>query len=171
MKISKRFISLLFMVALSFFEIPLSAQTTTNSPEQTVEKLYKLVTFEAGDSPDWNAVKDLFLKDAVIVLRNTRTENTIYDLAGFVDEFKRFIEEDRVIESGFSETILKKQTMVFGDIASFLVLYEAKIPGTERKNLGVDQFSLIKKDGIWKIVSIINEVPTNDRPIPKVLSD
>jgi len=60
--------------------------------------------------------------------------------------------------------------MVFGDIATVLVLYEASIPGRNSPpQQGVDSFSLIKKDGGWRIVSIINEIPTPNRPIPEEL--
>ncbi|MEN8117671.1 MAG: hypothetical protein ABFS16_11870 [Bacteroidota bacterium] len=52
-----------------------------------------------------------------------------------------------------------------------MVLYEAKIPGTERKNLGVYHFSLVKTNGTWKIVSITNEISTKDRPVPEELCD
>jgi hypothetical protein len=31
----------------------------------------------------------------------------------------------------------------------------------------VDSFQLIKKDGRWWIVSITNELPTPDRPVPE----
>ena len=34
-----------------------------------------------------------------------------------------------------------------------------------------DSFSLIKKDGRWLIASVLNEIPTTDRPIPDVLQE
>ncbi len=62
------------------------------------------------------------------------------------------------------------KSLVFGDMANVLVLYEAHITGSSRPpQQGVDNFSLIKKDGRWWIVSVTNEIPTPDRPIPEVL--
>ena len=59
---------------------------------------------------------------------------------------------------------------VFGDMANIWVLYEAHIPGTPRPpQQGVDSFQLIRKDGRWWIVSIPNELPTPERPIPEFL--
>ena len=34
---------------------------------------------------------------------------------------------------------------------------------------GVDSFQLVLREGKWKIASILNEIPTPDRPIPEVL--
>ena len=64
------------------------------------------------------------------------------------------------------------ESTVFGDIAHVLVLYTAQIPGlmkTPRE--GVDSFHLRRKDGQWHIVSILNEIPTKDRPKPSVFQE
>lgn len=159
--------------AFLFFglNVYLPAQNNINSPDYVVEQLYQLVTFEKGETPDWEAVKELFLKEAVIVLRTSYTESAVLNLDGFVRDFVDFIQNKKVSETGFSETIIKKHTTVFGDIASFLVLYEAHITGSPRKTVGVDHISLMKKEGTWKIVSITNELPTAERTLPKELSD
>lgn len=161
--------SLLIFTLLAAPAFHLSGQNVIESPESVVDKLYELVTFKKGESPDWDAVKELFIKDAVIVLRTSYTESSIFNLDGFVEDFKNFIERANVKETGFSEKIIKKHAMVFGEIASFLVLYEAQINGSPKKTTGVDHFSLIKTNGVWKIVSITNELPTNERPVPKEL--
>jgi hypothetical protein len=62
--------------------------------------------------------------------------------------------------------------MEFGDMAHVLVLYEASIPGSERPpRQGVDSFQLIKTADRWWIVSITNEIPTIDSPIPAALRE
>ncbi len=161
------FIFILFFAAV----FNLSAKNYLQSPEQVVEKLYELVTFDKGENPDWDEVKNLFLPEAIVVLRTSYTETKVFTLNGFVDDFKNFIEKANVTETGFSEAIIKKHSMVFGDIAYFLVLYDAQINGSPRKTTGVDHFSLIKKNGVWKIISITNELPTDERPLPKELAN
>jgi hypothetical protein len=165
---TKLFLTLLF--ALNFV-VNTKSSAQKNSPEEIVDKLYELVTFEKGTEPDWGKVKELFIDEAIIVLRTSRTDNTIFDPDGFVSDFKRFIDDFNVKETGFSENILKKHGRVFGDIAWYMVLYEAKIPETEKQNKGIDHFSLVKKNGEWKIVSITNEIPTKERVIPEELAD
>ncbi len=173
MNFNKHFRKTLFVIVvlLMGLSVKLPARSSSDTPEKVVDKLYELVTFEKGNSPDWDSVKELFLNDAVIVLRTSYTETEVFNLNGFVTDFKNFIERAKVTETGFSETIIKKHSVIFGDIASFLVLYEAQITGSPRKTVGIDHFSLIKKDGVWKIVSITNELPTNERPVPKELAN
>jgi hypothetical protein len=133
-----------------------------------VEELYGLVTFEAGNSPDWDVVRSLFIPEGTVVLRTSRTETTVFSVEGFVQDFVTFIERAKVEESGFVERIVHTHGTVFGDMANIWVLYEAHIPGSARPpQRGVDSFQLIKKDERWWIVSITNEVPTPDRPVPE----
>ena len=140
------------------------------SAEQVIDELYDHVTFDPGTTPDWDAVKELFLDEAVIVLRTSRTDNTIFSLDDWVNDFVQFIERANVEKTGFVEKIVKKKVMVFGDIAHILVLYEASIPGSERPpQQGVDSCQLIRKNDRWLIASIVNEIPTPDRPVPEVL--
>lgn len=173
MTIDHRAVGLLALgMALAAASVP--AQTTsavgTESAEATVRRLYELITVEAGETPDWAAVRSLFVDEAVIVLRTSRDASTVFSLDGFVADFQAFIERADIEKTGFTETILRMRSMTFGDIAHVLVLYEASIPGSERApQQGVDGFQLIRTDGRWRIVSVVNEIPTEDRPIPKEL--
>ena len=138
--------------------------------EGLVAALYEEVTFPAGGAPDWDRVRSMFLDRATVVLRTGREETTVFTVGGFVQDFVDFIERANVRETGFRETILETEPLIFGDIAHLLVLYEAHIPGSDRPPLqGVDSFQLIRKEGRWWIVSVINELPTAERPVPRVL--
>jgi hypothetical protein len=146
------------------------AKDPLRTADGVVGELYKLVTFEAGASPDWDKVKSLFLKQAVVVLRTARDKTTVFSVEGFVEDFVRFAERRAVKEKGFSERIVHTSSTVYGDIAHVLVLYEAHTTGSPRPpQQGVDSFQLIQKDGRWWIVSITNEIVTADRPVPPEL--
>ncbi|MBL7110908.1 MAG: hypothetical protein ISS19_03085 [Bacteroidales bacterium] len=161
------FVFLFLCTCLTF-----SQDGSSESPDKTVQRLYDLVTFEAGTTPDWDEVRSLFIKEAVIVLRTSWDSCTVFTLEGFVGDFVNFIEQANVESTGFSEKILNMKTLEFGNMANILVLYEAYIPGSERPpGKGVDNFSLIKKKGRWWIISVTNELPTPDRPIPDVLQN
>ncbi len=115
-------------------------------------------------------MKSMFIHDAVIVLRTSREASTIFNVEGFILDFITFIEKAKVRETGFEEKIIRVKPLVFGDIANILVLYEAHIPGSKRPpQAGVDNFSLIKKEGRWWIASIIKEIPTTGCPLPAEL--
>ena len=166
-------LSFLFIFFLSIgFTQSYDSSSANSTTENVINQLYDLVTFEPGTSPDWDKVRELFHPDAIIVLRTSREANTVFDLEGFIHDFDEFAKTERIVESGFKEQIIRKNKMVFGDIAHFLVLYEASIPGTEfPPQQGVDSFQLIKQEEGWKIVSIINEVLTPDQPVPKELQE
>lgn len=139
--------------------------------EHVVRELYDLVTFPAGTTPDWDRGRALFLPEGVVVLRTGRTETTVFSVEGWIQDFVTFIEGRNVVETGFTERIVRTHAVEFGDIAHVWVLYEAEIPGSGRPaQQGVDSFQLARRDGKWLIASILNEIPTPDRPVPGVLS-
>ena len=145
-------------------------QGAHDTAEGVVTDIYDLVSFAAGARPDWDQVRALFIPEAVVVLRTSRDATTVFSLEGFIDDFVKFVEQSPAGEMGFRERILSMEPLVFGDMAHVLVLYEAHITGSPRApTQGVDSFSLIKQDGRWKIVSITNELPAADRPVPAVL--
>ena len=147
-----------------------SADDATRTAEGTVARLYELVTFDPGATPDWSAVRSLFVPETVVVLRTSRTASTQFTLDGFVQDFITFIERANVAATGFSERILRTSPTVFRDIAHVLVLYEAHIPGSPRPpQQGVDSFQLVKKDGRWWIVSVVNDLPSPEYPVPAAL--
>lgn len=168
---------ILILVVFLSSSLCLSVQAQTSSEENplstaegVVTELYQLVTFEAGSTPDWEKVRTLFIDEAVIVLRTSRENITIFSVQGFIDEFVNFIERFKVEKTGFVEEIKRTKSMVFGDMAHILVLYEASIPGSKMPpQQGVDSFSLINKNGRWWIAAITNEIPTPDNPVPAEL--
>ena len=148
---------------------PALAQTDLETPEGLIEEIYRLVSFPAGTTPDWDAVRDLFIPEALVVLRTSRDGSTVFSVDGFVEDFVTFIEQSDVESTGFTERILDMQTFEWGDIAHVLVLFDSDIPGDGREpRAGVDSFQLIKRDGRWWIASITNERPATDRPLPEL---
>jgi hypothetical protein len=164
---------LLFLILASPF--PARAQgalqaSPYDNPEALVRELYTLVTFNADKPPDWDKVRNVFLPQAVIVLRTSRDSTSVFDVEGFVQDFVTFIERSPAKQAGFEEKVVTVKAMVLGDIARVTVLYQAHIPGTKRPpQQGVDVFLLNKRGGRWWITSIVNEIPTPDNPVPEEL--
>ena len=161
------------VVVSAFPGAALPAQQEAQAPqtaEGVVTRLYELVTFPAGTTPDWDEVRSLFIEEAVIVLRTSRTGSTVFSVEGFVGDFVRFIEQANVEQTGFVERIVRMEPLVFRDIAHVWVLYEASIPGSGRPpQQGVDSFQLIKVDNEWRIASVTNDLPNADYPVPPPL--
>ncbi len=112
-------------------------QASAPAVGDVVAGLYTLVSASGGTMPDWEKVRALFLKEAVIVLRTSRTALTAFDLEGFIKDFVDFYErpfkrgETTVVprDSGFTEKVVRVKVWEFGDMAHVLVLYEAMITG------------------------------------------
>ena len=166
-------VSLVLLLAMA----PLGARAqtpATDSPlataEGVVRELYRLVTVEKGQVTDWEQARKLFIPEAVIVLRVSKDATTVFDVQGWIDDFVAWNEKAKVKERGFSEKIVVLEPRVFRDIANVFVLYEASLTDSERPpSRGVDSIELIRKDGRWWIVSITNDLPNAENPIPTQL--
>lgn len=155
---------------------PASAQappSVTGTPEGVVRELYRLVCVEKGGEPtDWEAVRDLFIPEAVIFLRVSKDASSVFTLQGWIDDFVAWDEKARVRERGFSETIVRMDSIVFRDIANIFVLYDAAITDSDHPpTRGVDCVDLVRKDGRWWIASIVNDLPDAENPVPARLAE
>jgi hypothetical protein len=154
--------------------VPLFAQdggeATEPSAEATVRELYDIISAEAGRVPDWEPVRALFIPEALIILRSSRDAMSVLTLDGFIEDFDEFYQVPQVKENGFKETNLDLESTEYGDMAQVWVLYEARVPGGGG-NQGLDNFSLIRRDGEWLVAAITNEVVFPGRPVPDGLFD
>jgi len=134
--------------------------------EQFVRDVYDLVSWTDADTPDWEVVRDLFIPEAVIVLRYP-PDLQVMSVDGFLLDWLRF--ENRLEDTGvtgFREAVISTRVTEFGDIAHVHVVYESSIPESGRPaRPGIDLWSLIRVDGEWKVVSVLNELPREDLPL------
>ncbi len=151
---------------------PAQAQTDETagdlrSVEQVVRDVYTMVSWTGGNTPDWEVVREVFIPEAIVVLRYP-PDLKVMSVDGFLLDWLRFenqLEEAGV--SGFQETVTSAATTEFGEIAHVHVVYETSIPDTGRPaRPGVDLWSLIRVDGQWKVVSVVNELPRDDLTVP-----
>lgn len=164
-------------LALLLVTAPVAAQNPPPAPgldtaEGVVRELYRLVCVEPGQSTDWEQVRALFIPEAVIVLRVSKDAMSTFSVQGWIDDFIAFNERARVVERGFTEKIVRLDATVFRDIANILVLYEAAITDSPRPpTRGVDSIDLVRTDGRWRIASIVNDLPTDQHPVPARLAE
>jgi len=137
------------------------------SPVALIEGIYSAVSAEAGGAVDWERVRSMFIDEAVVILRTSREKLTQFTVEGFIQDFKNFYQDPRVIANGFGEKILSMKTMAYKDIAFIATVYSAAIPEEVRPpTRGVDLWLLHKKDGFWKIASVVNEVIPAGQELP-----
>jgi hypothetical protein len=112
-------------------------------------------------------VRSMFIDEAVVVLRTSRDKSTQFSADRFIQDFKDFYQYPEVKANSFVEKILRIKTMVYKDIAFIATVYSAEIIGSQRPpTRGVDLWLLAKKDGLWKITSIVNEVIPAGQELP-----
>jgi hypothetical protein len=157
------------------------AKSTPQTAGERIAELYSLFgSTGGGHMPDWDKARSYFLKEAVVVLRTTRTTLTVFDVDGFIRDFVDFYVKPFKFptvtlvpkDSGFSEKIVKMKSWEFGDMAHVLVLYEAYITGSPVKpTVGVDSWLLTRRDGQWMIAAVTNELVSAANPIPPELRE
>lgn len=157
-----------------------AAQAPPQPAGDTAAAIYGLVSSAGGKLPDWDKVRACFLKEAVIVLRTSRTAMTAFTLDGFIQDFVDFYEkpfkrgEATVVpkDKGFTEKVVRMKAWEFGDMAHVLVLYEAQITGFGMPpQQGIDSWLLVRRDGRWFIAGATNEIVTPARPVPPELRE
>lgn len=168
-----------FSILLSVFSLILltgfdafTQTTDVKTVGDMIEKIYSDVSWEAGKEPDWNKVKDYFHEKAIVTMRSSQTLMSVFDRDGFINDFVTFWKQLNTAKRAFKERVVNKKVTVLRDAAYCMVLYEAHIPGSPRPpQKGVDNFHLLKKDGRWYIMSLINEIPAPGMEIPEELKD
>jgi hypothetical protein len=176
MKHTLVFIALFLCAALQVHaaDTPVTAKADLRleTAEGVVQELYRLICVPVGAKTDWEQVRNLFIPEAVIILRVSKTASNTFTVQGWIDDFIAYNEKAKSSERGFEEKIVRMSTTVFRDIAHILVLYEARMLDWSKPAApGVDSIELIRRDGRWWIAAITNDLPNEAHPIPAALKD
>ena len=151
---------------------PAKADPRLETAEGVVQELYRLICVPVGGKTDWEQVRNLFIPEAVIILRVSKTASSTFTVQGWIDDFIAYNDKAKSSERGFEEKIVRMSTTVFRDIAHILVLYEARMLDWSKPAApGVDSIELIRKDGRWWIAAITNDLPNEENPIPAALKE
>jgi len=166
----KRLILLFCMAAISFGLVigqQAGSGSWYNTPEELIRDIYIAVSGKNSESVDWKKVRSMFNDEAVVILRTSKDKSTQFTADGFIQDFKDFYQNPEVKANGFGEKIIRMKTMVYKDIAFIATEYSAAITGSQRPpTRGIDLWLLDKKDGLWKITSIVNEVIPAGQELP-----
>jgi hypothetical protein len=167
---------MLVIVAVSVFSLgagAASAESGTEMPQEFLEPgsmvadIYDVVSAPAGTVPDWDFIRSHFDPEALIVLRATPEESRLMDLEAFIDDFESFYERIGPSGNGFRETVQSIRVVEFGNVAHCYVVYTAEIVGGDRPpQRGLDSWHLMRRDGRWWVVSVINDVERFAGPVP-----
>lgn len=137
-----------------------------------IRQIYTEVSGESGDQVDWDRVRSFFVEEAIIILRTSREGSTRFSVEGFIKDFQDFYKSPAMNESGFKEEVLGLKSEVYHDIAFIAVVYEASILKSERPpQKGIDFWLLTRKDKVWKVAAVTNEIIPPGGEIPEMFGD
>ena len=110
-----RFLSVALVLTVGLGATLLQAQVPSDAgaadgPEDVVAEIYELVSFGAGDTPDWDEVRSLFIPEAVIVLRTLVVTGVVLVMAGYLYGSHPFLTSER------------KYTALRGEVDNFIEL-------------------------------------------------
>jgi hypothetical protein len=158
-----KFYGLLFIASLA---LVLPAQCQEASVDKVMADLYESISFSESNEPDYDKFQSLFVDGGRLISVKDTTSYTLTP-----QSYEQAMTNQR--QSGqltaFEETELHRTTDRYGNILHVFSTYQTTIKndqGTENAR-GINSIQLMKKDGNWKVVSIIWYEENNAHPIPK----
>lgn len=136
-------------------------------PEATFQRLYDLISGPAHAERDWDAVRELFHPDALLHSELTLPDGSHQSGTWTVDQFCTAAAHE-YRQAGFWEREIACRSRVFGSIAQVWSTYESRIgdPDSEPVGRGINAVHLLRRDGTWRIVSLIFQIERGTEGIP-----
>jgi hypothetical protein len=128
----------------------------TSDPKKVVEELYRLISFEAGELPQWDRFASLFTENAVMSLRLFPNDTEMW--TGSPIQYAEVQVDKAMEESGYSETPISEQWTIYSAIAESRVIFDMQ-RGDEPPIRCIDGYHLIFSKGRWWVTSVLGEIP------------
>ena len=159
------------VLATAVVATPPNAQET-QAVNALIDALYASVSFEPGQTPDWDRVRSFFLPEAVVVFApRGDTPTQVMDLDAFIQDFQTFYDDRDIATRGFRETVAAREVVVYGNTAHAFVVFEPRIgPDWEGPTTpGVDSLALVRVGDGWRVAAITTQFSSRELPIPERL--
>jgi hypothetical protein len=138
-----------------------------NSPEQPILKLYQLISGPAEHERPWDEISSLFLPGARIRMEVEEEKEAVRSADWSIDEFARDAGA-HYRRAGFWENEISRRMDRFGNVAHIFSTYESRVDNPESPPVarGINSIQVLKREGSWRIASIIFHIEQPDVPIP-----
>lgn len=165
----KNIIGIIFL-----FTIGLSAQEpkdyTKNviTIDSTIASLYSVISGDKGEARNWELFKHLFQKDAKLIATGKTPKGKISTKYLTPDDYIK-TSGKWLVENGFHEIEIHRETQTFGNIAHVFSTYEAYHSKDDEKPLmrGINSIQLFNDGNRWWIVNIYWKQESEQTPIPE----
>lgn len=133
---------------------------TANETEEVnvlLDKLYQSFSYQAGEEPDWDLMRSVFVDDAQVVLEPAAGEELRpQKLEDFITSWQGSIRNSPDPTVQTSEAILDTAMTRLGNLIRVDLLFRAmKSTDTAPREPGLDTLMLARVNGDWKILSFV----------------
>jgi hypothetical protein len=156
------FVSFL-LIGFALITSPTVAQQS--SVDTVITSIYESISFTADKDPDYEAFKNFFIDNGQLI---SVSDTSSYTLTP--EDYEQMMQKQR--QSGaviaFTEEELYRKTETYGSIKHVFSTYKTYLEtpdGTETAR-GINSIQLLKKNGEWKIVSLIWYEENKTHPLP-----
>jgi len=151
-------------IAAFVMSAPAMAQET---PGGAVEALYDVISGPVGEARDWDRFRAMFLDGAQMTVLAPMPEGEERVVTLTIEDYVSR-NAGRLSQMGFTEAETRRQTHVYGGLATVLSAYEAVRADTgETFATGVNTIVLARQDGVWKVASLAWRSETEDWPVER----
>ena len=154
------------MIAIAALSLPAPA-LAQDTPGEAVEALYAVISGPVGEVRDWDLFRSMFLEGAQMAVLAPTPEGEDRVVTLTIEDYVSRNAE-RLSEMGFTEAETRRQTHVYGGLATILSAYEATRADTgETIATGVNTIVLARQEGVWKVASLAWRSETEDWPVER----
>lgn len=134
--------------------------------EATLDALYASITFNKGEQPRLNLLKELFIPEGLLINNNNPDTPVVMSVTAFCSVVEGAIASGNLHE--FHEKEVARIIEEFGNIAHVFSTYEARFDAraTEPFGIGINTIQLIRTKGVWKVSSMAWNDQTSEMLIP-----
>ncbi|MBD1860367.1 MULTISPECIES: hypothetical protein [Trichocoleus] len=145
--------------------IPTSEFADVESVDSIISALYNSISFGAGEQPDSNRLRSLFMPGAHLIHVKTDAADTM-DVETFIDRLVQQIQAGILTE--FIEAELARHTKSFGNIAQVFSTFETRLVTDYRSSSarGIHSIQLMRYGDRWWITNLLWDDEQSDKPIP-----
>ncbi len=120
--------------------------------DDTIKSLFEAMSIEKGSLPDLGKIKELFLKEGLLINYNEETHQ-VFTIQEFIDHFEHRHEPG--VDKGLIYREVHHKTKIYDRIAHRYSFYEVRAnPKEEPTAVGINSIQLIKAGKDWKVSSM-----------------
>ncbi len=138
-----------------------------SSPDAIVQTLYDVISTPAGEAPDWERWRTLFIPEArLIAISSNDTGSNSY----FTWTSEEYIEQTGhyFLENPFFEVEVSQTSERFGNLVHRFSTYESyRALGLEPFSRGINSIQLLHMEDRWWIVTIFWQSESENIPLPE----